>query len=71
MAEFQCDYCSAIPRHGCESRAEAARCANQSDPGSLLDFDRREVAAWLRSEAESETGIDAEIMEAAAKILDN
>ncbi len=51
MAEFSCSFCSACPRHGCESEEEAARCPNCSNQGAYLNFDDREVATWLREKA--------------------
>jgi hypothetical protein len=49
-----CQYCSVSARHPCVSRQEAAQCGNNDSPGSCLDFNAKDVAAWIRYNARSD-----------------
>ncbi len=46
-----CNYCYRFSRHPCYSREEASTCGNCPDQGSMLDFDSKQVAQWIRSNA--------------------
>jgi hypothetical protein len=46
-----CAHCNIDARHPCLSRDEASRCGNNDDPGSCLNFDASDVAAWIESRA--------------------
>lgn len=49
-SEFNCDYCSNMPRRPCHSKEEASKCGNARE-GEYLDFDVADVVKWLRYKA--------------------
>lgn len=58
-----CKHCGVFSRNPCDSLPEAARCGNNDDPGSCLEFNAKDVAAWIRSNT-----TDDQLLAAADKI---
>lgn len=52
-----CSYCSACPRHPCDSRKEASTCPN-AERGAWHDFKPREVADWIRYQANGDEELE-------------